>query len=195
MAMTFPIDKVDPIEIPAFRVIFDMYGGDDTSHLSSMLKYLCYRFDPKHEPESVNFEQRKAMAMDKSGFVGPGDPPCVNEDGVLIVPPRYRTYMDVTSLFFAVLNNPDWEEMCSLEFMVAEAHQIMRSPIPDEADTDVKSKMSKLKFDLAGLVAETSDRLRVLVDRMASGDEDAKKAIEASAVTRKVRDATGRVKT
>ena len=189
--LTFPIDTKEPHEIPAFSEILDKYPGS-----GAMIKYLCYRFDPKCElvRSGINVAERHRIAEGLSGTTCPiPDTAFVDEDGVAHFSDEWNMFSSVTSMFFPLLNNPEWEFLVSLEITINESNSLLREPIPEKIDVDTKTKIILLKQKATEGLREALNMRQVLIDRLVDGDERAQKSV-TSPHSRAKRGLDGRIK-
>lgn len=161
MSLTFPVDTTNPEAIPELSWITVAHPG-----CNEMLKYLCYRFDPKckevRNAATVREKQRMAEAM--SGWHVPDDE-------------SQRALMEeVATLLFQVINNPEWEHITSLEFLMDESNTIIKRPI--KADTaEEMTKALILKHKASEGLREAIALRRTMMDSLADGDEGVARAI------------------
>lgn len=142
MALTFPIDTKEPAEIAAFSSIFSEYSNS-VANLSGMLKYLCYRFDPKCSEvrKMIGVTEKDRLAGDMAKWYPP-------EPLVLIDPGtrdqtlngEYISYCDVQGEFFRLLDNDEWEFIVSLDIAIHNANMVIREPLPTGMDPEKKGK-------------------------------------------------------
>lgn len=179
MGLTYPIDTVDPREIPAFNRVFEVHKID-ADRLAKMVKYVCFRYDPKSDlvKEESSEKKKKDTAERLSGYTCPKvDKSMVNEEGEFVPSTEVSTLMAVTTAFFALLNNPRWESICTMLEVISEGHEMMRVPIHPDMDLDSQLKLGEYKGKLAERNMKLLDQVEVQIDRMADGDLIAKIAI------------------
>ncbi len=184
MGLTYPIDTVDPREIPAFEPLF-LAHRIDADRLAKMVKYVCFRYDPKSDlvRGETSEKKKKETAERLSGYTCPAiDKSMVNENGEFVPSAEVSTLLAVTSSFFALLNNPRWEAVCTMLEVISEGHEMMRVPIHPDMDLDSQLKLGEYKGKLAERNMKLLDQVEVQIDRMADGDLIAKIAVsEATA--------------
>lgn len=179
MNLTFPVDRHDPGDIPAFRDILE-----DFPAASDILKYLVYRFDPKCTlvRAGITVPEKQRIAEGLSKYICPiPDTAMVDEGGTLHFSDEWNMFSSVTMRFFPLLNNVEWEFLVSLEIQINESNWLLREPIPDKADVDTKTKTVLLKQKATEGIAEALKMRQVLIDKLADGDERAAKAITSTA--------------
>lgn len=186
--LTFPIDTMEPGEIEAFRFIFDQYPNLEQK-VSKMLRYVCYRFDPKcHKVRNaIGIDDRKAIAEELSGYTCPlADQSMVNEDGEFVPSEDWKMLSEVTAMFFMVLNKPRWEMICTFEIVIAEGFDMMRQPIVTTQE-DLKLKNTELKAKLGDRNMKMLSDMEMAIERLSDEDPIARYGI-TEAVAERVRD-------
>ena len=179
MALTFPIDKKEPSEIPAFTEIFldfSMFVPD----LNDMLKYLCYRFDPKSpvfDTSIVTYEERVRKAEELSGWVMPEPLMHVDEGGNNVVDTRYQLFSEVMGSFFSVLDNDEWEFIVSLDVAIHNGHMVIREPLPACMDPETKGKVQINIYKAIEGTAKALKERKAKAMELAQNDERAANAI------------------
>lgn len=169
MALTFPIDTVDIYEIKELAHILDEFPGDD-----DILRYVCYRFDPKctQVRDRKTVAEKDAVAATLAGYS-----------------PEREKKTIVTQMSTHVLrqlNSLDWEVMCSLEIAFDEAMQIIREEIVS-GDRDEMLKAVDLKQKVISGMGKTEDLLLTRQQKIAAADELAMKVITETTGDRKKR--------
>lgn len=186
--LTFPIDTMEPGEIPAFRFIFDQYPGAEEK-VSRMLRYVCYRFDPKCQKvrDAIGVEDRRMAAEEMSGYTCPlADQSMVDKDGEFVPSEDWRMLSEVTAMFFMVLNKPRWEMICTFEIVIAEGFDMMRQPIVTTQE-DVKLKNTELKAKIGDRNMKMLADMEAAMDKLSDDDPIARFGI-TEAVAGRVRD-------
>jgi hypothetical protein len=171
MALKFPVDTTEPGEIPALASIIEKWPDCE-----GLLKYLCYRYDPKFGPvrEATNQSSRDTIAATYAGW------PKEGEDLVLVA--------GVTDAFFEAMNDFEWEILCSREIVLQQTLEQMRAEFDtNEKDPDKISKAFLLKADLDKRVEEIWGRLVVLYDRLSDGNEVVEKMLKENRAVRRER--------
>lgn len=180
MVLTWPIDKVDPSEIPAFQPIYDAYQHV-VPDLGGMLRFLCYRFDPKardgREKDSVTKKAEDSAIM--AGWKPPVPDLEETVDGAKEVSLAYTIYSEVVGLFFSILDNDEWEFIESLDIAIHNANMIIREPIVAD-DPEVKGK---ILLNVQKAIKGNEDAIvlrKGLAMKMADSDPAAAKSIMES---------------
>lgn len=167
MRLTFPIDTTDIKDIPGLSGIAIEHPGCE-----GMLRYLCYRFDPrcKEVRGAATIREKQRVAEAKSGWHVP-DPGTEER----------KLMEEVCMLFFPVLNNPEWEYLCSLEFLLDDSNRILRTQIDEDAETDAEAvtKVLIMRHKASEGVKDAINTRRMLIDSLADGDEDMARAVAA----------------
>lgn len=166
MGLTYPIDTVDPREIPDLAPLFDAGASSD------MVRYVVHRFDPGSKEvrgRQVQAE-RDEMAAKKSGHA-PTD-----ADKSLL--PK------LTTAFLRIINSMDYTVLTSLEIAHDEAAEYIRRPISND-DPDKELKAVELKQKLIAGLSKTEDEISVRLHKIAKQDADAMAALVADAPKRK----------
>ena len=141
MALTWPIDTVEPADIPAFGDIFSEYDHK-VADLNGMLRYFCYRFDPKwlSAKEKVTIERKDAEAAKLAGWEPPIAKMEEDDDGNQVICFEYAIFLEILGAFFEVLDNDEWEFIVSLDIAIHNGNMIIREPILGD-DPEVKGKI------------------------------------------------------
>lgn len=173
MVLTWPIDKVDPSDIPAFQPIYEAYKHL-VPDLGGMLKFLCYRFDQNSQEvrAAVGTSEKDVVAQRLSAFLKPiPNVAFVDENGTIHMSDEWKQFSAVSFMFFPLLNNAKWELMTSMELAMDEGNAILREPIPIDADPDLKAKSQLLKINTAEGGMKMIQMREKLMDAIADGDE------------------------
>ncbi len=166
MGLTYPIDTVDPREIPDLAPLFDAGASGD------MVRYVVYRFDPGSKEvrgRQVQAE-RDTMAAQVSKYT-PTD-----ADKSLL--PK------LTTCYLRIINSMDYEVLISLEMAFDEAMQLIRENILDE-DADKKLKAVELKQKVIAGLPKMENDILVKIAKITKDDEDAVAAITSESKKRK----------
>ena len=185
MVLTWPIDKVDPSDIPAFRPIYDKYQNL-VPDLGGMIRFLCYRFDPKaregRERDSVmkKEEDSAKMAKWKPPLAELLDEDDAEKDELCAA---YAIYSEVVGLFFSILDNDDWEFIESLDIAIHNANMIIREPILGDAEVKGKILLNIQKATMGN--KDAMALRRELAAKMADSSPGTDKLIMASTKARR----------
>lgn len=166
MGLTYPIDTVDPREIPDLAPLFDAGASGD------MVRYVVYRFDPGSKEvrgRQVQTE-RDGMAAQMCKYI-PTD-----ADKSLL--PK------LTTCYLRIINSMDYTVLTSLEIAHDEATQLIREKIEDD-DPDKKLKAVELKQKVIAGLSKMEDEISVRLHKIAKQDQDAIAALVADAPKRK----------
>jgi len=169
MALKFPVDEKEPGEIPALAGILADYPDCD-----GLLKFLCYRYDPKFEPvRAASAKMRNEVASSYAQWPEEGMPVILIED--------------VVTGFFRLLNDFEWELLCSREMVMEQVLEQMRVKFEFKAedDPDKVSKAFLLKTDLDDRADKIMARLIVLYDKISDGDKEVEKVIKETRGSRR----------
>lgn len=173
--MTFPIDTMEPGEIPAFERIFEKFP-EDPSYISLMLRYLVYRFDPLHAEMRTEASQegKQALAERLSGWSRPSPESEVLENGDIKWSDGWEQYVQVERMFFELVDDFDFKYIVSLEIAMDNCNAVIRSPIPAKLSAEEKGKtMIALQKAIEGNNEARAIRRKIIAE-MADGDEAAK---------------------
>jgi hypothetical protein len=141
MKLTFPIDTVEPGEIPAFSRIF-MLSKADPETLSKMLRYLCWRFDPKSADIRAmsGVDAKRAAAEAISGYRVPDPEATVGDDGELRFSDGWEEYCAVEAMFMGLIDDLRYKFILSIEMAIDQCNRVIRTPIPQNASPDIEAK-------------------------------------------------------
>lgn len=186
MALTFPVDKVEPGEVPAFRHIFERFP-DNPEQTSLMLRYLVYRFDPRSEDvrKSTNIDEKRRIAEGKSGWKRPDPVATTDEEGNISWSEGWQHYMVIEGMFFECMDDLEFKYLVSLEIAIDNCNAVIRSPIPHDLDEESKAKAIINIHKASDANDAALDRRRKIIDRMADGDESAAASIASASKSRR----------
>jgi hypothetical protein len=179
--LTFPIDTKDVHDIPEFAQILDEFGGT-APDIEGMLRYLCYRFDPKcaEVRRAIGIEEKGRIAQVKANWTVPEPRIEVQEDGTMVMDALWLAYSKVQGAFFEVLDNDEWEFIVSLDIAIHNAHMVIRQPIPPDGDAETNGKiLLNIQKAIKGNEEALAIR-RAAAMRLADSDPDAAKNLLAA---------------
>jgi len=194
MALTFPIETTPPKDIPQFAGIYSTYGHL-IQDLDGMLKYLCYRYDPKSSEvrSAVNRDAKTEMAERLSGWSKPAYEKSeeAGEDDIQSSNP-WKFYTEVESRFLRIAWPLEYTFLESTEEAIYNAMDVMRRPIPD-VDEETQGKMVLNIQKATQTVNEGIAMYRKMQAQIADMDDNARENMEADIrKARAVRDLSGR---
>lgn len=193
--LTFPIENTSPSAIKSFDAIYATYGhliGD----LDGMIKYLCYRFDPKSEEvrAAVGRDAKREMAERLSGWSRPEpSKPQAAEDDEIQESGEWMLYMEVESMFLRLAWSIEYVFMESTEEAIYNSMDVVRRPIPPDTDEETQGKMVLNIQKATSFIHEAIGLLRKMQDSICDLDGEARENMESELRKARVfRDATGK---
>jgi len=197
MGLTWPIDTKEVSEIPVLAEIANEFPGSEPA-----IKYLVYRFDPKSHNvhNKVGIDEKRIEAERLSGYRCPVPEVAFMDDlGEVHFSDEWNSFAVLCNAFFPILNNPAWELLVSIELALHEGNGILRGPIPEDADIDLKAKSQLLKISTAKGLMDMMKIRDELIARLADKDLFATSIVENGSMGRKnsarpKRDVTGAIR-
>lgn len=177
MALTFPIDTKQVDEIPEFSRIILSYSNI-IPDLHSMLKYLCYRFDPAFgtvQKAIGGVPEKERLASELSGWSPPEASIENDENNEPIITREYALYREVMGEFFWLIDNDSVEFLCSLDIIMHNANMIMRDPILGNSESQGKILLNIQKA--TENLAKARELKKSIIVEMSSADPTAAMAI------------------
>lgn len=189
MSLTFPIDTKEPEDLPEFYHIFEQYSTR-VPDLSQMLRWLCYRFDPKSPvfaKPNTGFDECVRMSDEMAGWKQPVPLMVAAEDGSQSLDFRFILFQEVMGEFFMVLDNDEWESIVTLGIAIHNGHMVIREPLPTDMDPETKGKVLNNIYKAIEGNAKAQEMRKAKVLEMAKRDELAVKSILAGAKAKAAR--------
>lgn len=180
MKLTFPIDTLEPGEIPAFSHIFDKFP-EYPENISRMIKYLCWRFDPKSKDirAMTDIAEKVSASEKRSGYKKPSATAEVSEDGELRFSDGWNQYCAVEAMFFELIDDQLFKFLVSIEIAIDNCNSVIRSPIPLNVGADEKAKaIISIQKAMEGNESAFKMKKSILAE-MADGDKATVQNIEA----------------
>jgi hypothetical protein len=194
MDLTFPIDRVEPGEVPAFSHIFDRFQ-DHAHEVSLMLRYLCHRFDPKSTDirRMTSVDDKRREAEKRSGWERPDPVANVDDNGKITFSDGWDRYSMVEGMFFELLDDLQYKFLVSIEIAIDNFNSVIRSPIPSNLSADEKAKTAiSIQRALEGN-KEAFETRREILAQMTDGEDSAIESISRAVTARRARDHSGKV--